>query len=168
MHKLENLIQDLGLLPHPEGGWYKEVYRSEDRLLKAGLPDRFPGDRVASTGIYFLISSDNFSAFHRIRGDEGWHFYAGKGLVVYDISPLGKLSIHRLGPDLASGETFQAWIPAGHWFASRVEQTAGFALVGCTVAPGFEFEDFDMAERHALLDLFPQHSTLIMELTRPA
>lgn len=163
---MEELIAHLNLAPHPEGGWYRETYRSADLLSHKGLPDRFPGQRRAGTGIYFLITSENFSALHRIKSDEGWHFYAGTGMQIYDISPQGELTVHKLGPDLAAGEVFQSWVPAGHWFGSRVEVQNAWALVGCTVAPGFDFEDFELAEKETLVRMFPQHERLITELTR--
>lgn len=163
---LHSLISQLDLLPHPEGGWYKETFRSADIIDVAGLPDRFPAARSAATGIYFLLTSENFSAFHRIKSDEGWHFYAGEGLRIYDLSPDGELTVHKLGPALAEGEVFQSWVPAGHWFGSRVETKGGWALAGCTVAPGFDFADFEMAKRAALLEEFPQHAVIIEELTR--
>ena len=162
----ENLIREYQLLPHPEGGWYREVYRSNELIPRSGLPDRFSGDRVMGTGIYFLLTDKNFSAFHRIASDEGWHFYAGTGLRIYDLSPEGTLTVHKLGANLSAGEVFQTWVPAGHWFGSRVEEPDGWALVGCTVAPGFDFADFEMAKRAELVALFPDHAGIIGELTR--
>lgn len=163
---LPSVISRLNLLPHPEGGWYKEMYRSTDTIELAGLPDRFPAARSAATGIYFLLTSENFSAFHRIKSDEGWHFYAGEGLRIYDLSPGGELTVHKLGTDISAGEVFQSWVPAGHWFGSRVEKEGAWALAGCTVAPGFDFADFEMARRAELLETYPQHAMIIEELTR--
>lgn len=166
MLSAEFFIDTLQMQAHPEGGWFVETYRSPDRIRQAGLPDRYPGDRSVGTGIYFLLTSDNFSSLHRLRSDEGWHFYAGTGLEVIDIAPDGTLQIHRLGQDWAGGERFQAWVPAGHWFGSRVVQPQGYALVGCTVAPGFDFADFELARRDLLSQQFPQHRDLITALTR--
>jgi len=166
--QVAQLIAKLDLQPHPEGGWYKETYRSSDTIGAAGLPDRFGGEsaKSAATGIYFLLTCENFSAFHKIKSDEGWHFYAGPGgLRVYDISPTtGEMTVHRLGP--GEDEVFQSWVPANHWFGSRVEGKGNWALVGCTVSPGFEFADFEMAKRKDLLAAFPQHQQIIQELTR--
>lgn len=160
--KAQDYVNLLHLQPHPEGGFYKETYRAE---MQAGF-DSFGGMRNVSTGIYYLLDHGNFSAFHRIKSDEMWHFYDGTGLTVYVIHPQGDLEIIRLGKNLAGGETLQAVVPAGCWFASTVEQQEGFALVGCTVAPGFDFQDFELAKRESLIGLFPAHKELIHRLTR--
>lgn len=153
-------------MPHPEGGHFAETYRASENIAHHALPARFGGDRAFSTGIYFLLESHNFSAFHRIQADEMWHFYAGEALEVFVIEAnTGELSIVRLGNNPDSGETFQAVVPAGAWFASRPASGSTYALVGCTVAPGFDFADFEMAERNALSQLYPQHAGLIGELT---
>ncbi len=154
-------------MPHPEGGFYAETYRATESIPKAALPDRFSGDRSYSTGIYFLLESDNFSAFHRIQSDEMWHFYAGNPLEIFVINPVnGDLQVIRLGSDPDRDESFQAVVPAGSWFGSRPASGSEYCLVGCTVAPGFDFLDFEMAERESLLRDFPQHALLITELTR--
>lgn len=153
-------------MPHPEGGHFAETYRASENIAHHALPVRFGGDRAFSTGIYFLLESHNFSAFHRIQADEMWHFYAGEALEVFVIEAnTGDLSIIRLGNNPDSGETFQAVVPAGAWFASRPASGSTYALVGCTVAPGFDFADFEMAERNVLSQLYPQHAGLIGELT---
>jgi uncharacterized protein len=149
----------LGLLPHPEGGYYKVTYEAKDMVRHP----RVPAERRASTGIYFLIDSpENFSAFHRIQSDEMWHFYAGDELTVHVITPEGTYSPIRLGP--AHG--FQAVVPAGCWFSSGVERAGAWALVGCTVAPGFDFADFELASRKGLTAMYPQHRDLIAQFTR--
>lgn len=148
-------IKTLELLPHPEGGYYKETYRSE------GTIPLTQGERNYSTAIYFLLEKNNFSAFHKIKSDELWHFYAGDILEVIEITASGELKITELGPD-----HFQYCVPAGNWFGSRVKQGGSFSLVGCTVAPGFDFKDFEMAERSNLTKEFPQHTFIIGELTR--
>jgi predicted cupin superfamily sugar epimerase len=158
-------ITHLGLIPHPEGGYYKETYRSEGSIEAACLAE-FSGARSYATGIYFLLEHGNFSAFHRIKSDEMWHFYAGDPLEVIEISPQGKLTITVLGNDLEKGESFQYVVPAGHWFGSRVKSGGNFSLVGCTVAPGFDFADFEMADRSDFKVKFPYHSNIIEELTR--
>jgi len=153
-------------MPHPEGGHFAETYRASENIPHQALPGRFGGDRAFSTGIYFLLESHNFSAFHRIQADEMWHFYAGEALEVFVIDEkIGDLSIIRLGNNPDNGETFQAVVPAGAWFASRPASGSTYALVGCTVAPGFDFADFEMAERGALSQLYPQHAGIIAELT---
>jgi len=153
-------IDRLGLSPHPEGGFYRVTYTSELTISKSALPSRFQGDRSASTAIYFLLHGGNFSAFHRIASDELWHFYAGNGLVVHVIDPEGNAS------ELLLGEEFQAVVKAGCWFGARVKDGAGFALVGCTVAPGFDFADFEMGKRGNLIRTYPAHRELIEGLTR--
>lgn len=165
MDQVKRWVNELGLAPHPEGGWYKEVYRASEEIGVAGLPERFDGARSFSTSIYFLLAGDNFSAFHRIKSDELWHFYAGSGVIVHIISPDGELSSIKLGNNPEAGETFQGVVPAGCWFASEPKH-GGYGLVGCTVAPGFDFADFELAEREALQAEFPQHRELIGRLTR--
>ena len=157
-------IHHLGLSPHPEGGYYRVTYKADLNIARSVLPSSYQGDRSASTAIYFLLDEGNFSAFHRIPSDEVWHFYAGSSLVVYVIDPEGNYSELHLGDD--SDEVFQAVVKAGCWFASRVKNAAGFALVGCTVAPGFDFADFELAARSELIRTFPAHRKLIEELTR--
>ncbi|UXX80657.1 cupin domain-containing protein [Reichenbachiella carrageenanivorans] len=154
-------IDHLRLLPHPEGGYFKETYRAETEV---SLP-QFAGIRQVSTGIYFLLTQGNFSAFHRIQSDEMWHFYAGNSLSIFVIYPNGVLSEIRLGLDVENGEVPQAVVPAKCWFASRVHEQGDYALVGCTVSPGFDFADFEMADRQALAESYPSHSTLITTLT---
>ncbi|MGC4100730.1 cupin domain-containing protein [Ferruginibacter sp.] len=166
MTTIEQLIQHYDLLPHPEGGWYKETYRSEGAVASNALPASFSGDRAFCTAIYFLLDRGNFSAFHRIKSDECWHFYTGGALEIFVIHPEGKLEIIRLGSDTACGEIFQYVVPAHCWFASRPAAGTAFSLVGCTVSPGFDFEDFELANAAALVKTYPQHEVLIKELCR--
>ncbi len=154
----DDIIARLSLQPHPEGGWYSQTYRSEIRV------DTDRGPRVASTAIYFLLRDDEFSALHRIGSDEVWHFYMGSPLRVESISPEGSVEHFVLGGDLAAGEVLQAWVPARRWFGARLVR-GGYALVGCTVAPGFDFADFEMASRQELLSTFPQCGDVIHRLT---
>jgi hypothetical protein len=162
----QTYVRALQLQAHPEGGFYRETYRSP-LLMDVAQVD--PGEfvqRSVSTGIYFLLEHGNFSAFHKIHSDEMWHFYAGQALEVLEISPAGELRCTRLGPDVLQGEVFQHVVPAHTWFASRVVAGGAFSLVGCTVAPGFDFADFCLADRAALVATFPQHRQTIHELTR--
>ena len=160
-------IEKYTLRPHPEGGYYSETYRANEKVPVNALPARFAGDRSFSTGIYFLLETHNFSAFHRIKSDEMWHFYAGEALEIFVIDEEKReMQVIRLGDDPEKGETFQAVVPAGAWFASRPAQGSAYALVGCTVAPGFDFADFEMAERRALQMQFPEFGQIIQELTR--
>lgn len=162
----QQLIQQYNLLPHPEGGWFKETYKSSENIAANALPARFGGKRTFSTAIYFLLEQGNFSAFHRIKSDECWHFYAGDCLQVYVIQMNGTLDIISLGNDMEQGQLFQYVVPANCWFASRPARNSSFCFVGCTVAPGFDFADFEMADATALSALFPQHEILITSLCR--
>jgi predicted cupin superfamily sugar epimerase len=161
-----DLVRDLGLNPHPEGGFYREVYRSTELVPLAGLPTRYPGPRAFATSIYFLLPSGDISAFHRLRSDEIWNFYQGSPLGLTVIRPSGELDEVRLGPNFAGGEVYQTVVPAGHWFGAFVTEPGSFSLAGCTVAPGFDFADFELGRRRDLLRSFPQHRAAIMKLTR--
>lgn len=165
MDEIYFLVNQLGLIPHPEGGYYKETYRSTNVIPKAAL-EGFSGDRNFCTSIYFLLTSDNFSAFHRIKQDEIWHFYKGASLLVHVIYPDGEYVCHEVGMDLENGQLPQLTVPAGCWFASSVKEKESYCFVGCTVAPGFDFDDFELALRSDLVAEFPQHSKIITELTR--
>jgi len=159
-------VEKLELEAHPEGGYFRQTYKADAMLAKEALPAGFAGARAASTAIYFLLEGGNFSAFHRLRSDEVWHFYAGEPLVVHVIDPQGVYSAIRLGRDLEAGQVPQAVVRAGCWFASHVADWKSFAVVGCTVAPGFDFEDFEMGKRADLVTLCPQQRELIEGLTR--
>lgn len=160
------LIQQYHLQPHPEGGWYKETYKSIEQIAVNAVPQRFSGSRVFSTAIYFLLEAGNFSAFHRIKSDECWHFYTGDPLWIYVIDASGKLELIHLGSDIDRGELFQYVVPANCWFASRPAPGSSFCFVGCTVAPGFDFSDFELADAGMLADLYPQHDGIIKEMCR--
>jgi predicted cupin superfamily sugar epimerase len=166
MRSIEKLIEHYNLQPHPEGGWYKQTYKSPETIAAAALPKRFPGDRTFSTAIYFLLEKGNFSAFHRIKSDECWHFYAGGPLIIYMIDEEGKLESVTLGIDFEKGQLFQFVVPANTWFASRPDAESEYCFVGCTVSPGFDFADFELASREELTRSYPQHRDLINELTR--
>lgn len=159
-------IEKFKLIEHPEGGYYREIYRSGEQIPAASLPQRYRGPRAFSTSIYFLLKGEDFSTFHRLHSDEIWHFYAGGSLTVYSINPHGVLSQILLGDDFENGEVFQAVIPQGSWFAAQPNEAQSFSLIGCTVAPGFDFQDFEIGERGALIKLFPQHREIISRFTR--
>nr|WP_321235653.1 cupin domain-containing protein [uncultured Psychroserpens sp.] len=166
MDSLEDLIQKLELQPHPEGGYFKETYRSDDVISKTCLPDKFASERNYCTGIYYLLKSGDFSAFHKINQDEMWHFYLGDAIELHMISEEGVLTTVLIGNDILDGQVLQYVVPKNYWFAAKVIAPNSFALVGCTVAPGFDFKDFTLASRIALIEKFPQHSTIIKALTR--
>ena len=159
-------IQYLQLQPHPEGGAYARVYASSFMIQQASLPPAFSGDRHSSTHIYYLLEQNDFSGFHRIQSDELWHHYDGECLCIYEIDTEGKLTEHLLGKNLEAGEQPFCIIKAGSWFASHLKNKTGFVLVGCTVSPGFDFAEFEMAEKEKLLKQFPSHAKLINELCR--
>jgi predicted cupin superfamily sugar epimerase len=161
----QSYIQALQLQPHPEGGFFSESYRSA-QTMALSAPGGGTQQRNVCTAIYFLLEAGNFSAFHRIQSDEIWHFYAGQALEVLELLPDGQLCCTRLGSDILRGEIPQYVVPADTWFASRVAEGGTFSLVGCTVAPGFDFADFRLARREELLEIFPQHLQVITELTR--
>ncbi len=163
---INELVAQFQLLPHPEGGYYKETYRACEMIKQTALPGRFTGDRNFSTAIYFLLEQGNFSAFHRIKSDECWHFYAGQTLHVHVIHLHGSYELIRLGNDIFSGETFQAVVPAGSWFASETAPGGVFSFVGCTVAPGFDFADFELAKADSLAKQFPAMEVVIKRLCR--
>lgn len=156
-------VKLLNLQPHPEGGYYSESYRCANTFDGAG---DFPAGRKWATAIYFLIEKGNFSAFHRIRSDETWHFYAGDPLEVIEIDGKGALKTTLVGSDINNGMQLQYTVPAGVWFASRVYKEGNFSLVGCTVAPGFDYADFELAERAKLIADYPHHKDIITSLTR--
>lgn len=158
-------IDKLGLTKHLEGGAFKETYRAELIIENNALTADFKGDRNASTGIYFLLEHGQFSAFHKIASDEMWHFYDGDTLTIYEIESNGTLITHKLGRNIEAGESFQCVIKAGNWFGSRCEVTNGFSLVGCTVAPGFDFADFELADKLVLQKQYSHLAHLIDEMT---
>ncbi|MEX0360761.1 MAG: cupin domain-containing protein [Allomuricauda sp.] len=166
MKQVERLIKKFDLIPHPEGGYFKETYRSQGEVASGSLPKEYQGSRNYATSIYFLLTSDTFSAFHKIKQDEIWHFYSGSPLMLYMISEEGELSEHCIGNDFGKGQIPQFVVPGNHWFAAKTLNPNDYSFVGCTVSPGFEFEDFVLPERMELLDKFPQHSMLIHSLTR--
>ncbi|OEK02428.1 hypothetical protein BFP97_13245 [Roseivirga sp. 4D4] len=160
----EYWIEKLKLQAHPEGGYFNETYRSKEHIEGTELPSRYGSSRVFGTSIYFLLTIESVSNFHRLASDEIWHYHQGGGAIIHMISEEGELTSKRIGPDLEAGESLQVIIPKGTWFAAEVERDA-YILVGCTVAPGFEFEDFELADRDALSSAYPQHGTLISGFT---
>ncbi len=166
MKSAEYWITTLGLKSHQEGGYFKEAYRSvESYGNSGGLPSRYENERSFGTAIYFLLKENGFSAFHRLQSDEIWHFYTGSPFEIFVLTNTGDLEHFLLGNNPEAGEVFQLTIPRGHWFAARLVDQTSYGLAGCTVAPGFQFDDFELAERKKLVAEFPQHNQLITELT---
>lgn len=155
-------INNLQLLAHPEGGYYKETYRSPNSFH----PDGFIGERNFSTSIYFLLEEDNISHFHRIKSDELWYYHAGAPLTVYVIHNDGKLEEINIGPNVSKGEVLQAVVPANTIFGSTCK--GNYSLVGCMVSPGFDFNDFELFTTSQLLTTHPKHEGIIRKLTKEA
>lgn len=161
MNRRDELIRRFDLQPHPEGGFFRETYRASDSVRREHADDL----RSASTAIFYLLCDGAHSAWHRIRSDEVWHFYAGDPLNVYVLEDDGALTVHRLGNALERDDcVFQAVVRSGRWFAAQCDDAASVALVGCTVAPGFEFSEFEMAGVEALVNDYPQHRDVIVRL----
>ncbi|WP_127844191.1 cupin domain-containing protein [Psychroflexus aestuariivivens] len=160
------IISKLKLEKHPEGGYFKETYRSALTAESALLPSYFDGSRSFSTCIYFMLTSDSFSAFHRVNQDEIWHFYTGQTILLHMISENGDYSKVKIGNRFDQGEIPQFVVPAKVWFSAEIISSEGFALVGCTVSPGFDFKDFELANRKDLVKKFPNHKDIISKLTR--
>lgn len=146
---IEEIVKHYQLEPHPEGGFFAETYRSSQTFQTK------QGERAASTAIMFLITKDSISHFHRLTSDEGWHFYGGDPLKLLEITPEGELSEIIIGSNFKAGQRPQHIVPAGNWFAST--SYGDHSLVGCTVSPGFDFADFEMAKKAELQKKFPQH-----------
>jgi predicted cupin superfamily sugar epimerase len=153
-------IKYLNLQPHPEGGYYKEVFRSRRQVLRAGEG----APKQACTSIYYLLEGDDFSGFHRIASDELWYFHKGSPLLIHVIDESGNYKAHELS-DTETGSLSLA-VEAGLWFASSIASGEGFTLVSCAVAPGFEFSEFEMAVKEEMVTVYPQHSALLNKLCR--
>jgi hypothetical protein len=161
----ETLIKELGLLPHPEGGFFRETYRAPLHLPGSALDPHFAGSRNASTAIYYMLTEGDRSRFHRIRSDEVWHFYLGDPLQVVELTDAGDARVTLLGTDLTAGQVPQHVVPAGRWFGSCPAPGSLFSLVGCTVSPGFDFADFEMATRDQLAQIYAHSLDWIERLT---
>ena len=159
-------ITHLHLQPHLEGGYYKETYRSAESITQQALPRRFRGERSISTAIYYLLQEGDYSLFHKIKSDECWHFYAGSTLLIHMIDNGGKYYCIKLGASISDAEAFQFVVPAGALFAAEPAPGSSFCLAGCTVAPGFDFADFEIADKSSLLKKFSQHSAIINRLSK--
>jgi uncharacterized protein len=160
------LVSSLGLVRHPEGGYYRETYRSMLRVTSNTESDDFPNQRSFSTAIYYLLCDDDFSALHRIKSDEIWHFYRGSTVIVYTIDQHGVLTQNRLGHAIENKEYYQLVVKAGCWFGAMLGEPNGYGLVGCTVSPGFDFRDFELANKDEMIKAYPNHRTVIERLIK--
>jgi uncharacterized protein len=155
MTQVDRWINELQLLPHPEGGFFREAYRCEESMARAHLPSRFGGDRSFSTAIYFLLVGSDFSALHRIQQDEVWHHYDGSGVTIVVTAPPGPNHPFLLAKDTPNGQRPQGVVAAGSLFGAYLNDPRSYAVVGCTVAPGFDFDDFTVPARDELINEFP-------------
>lgn len=146
MNEYDKIIELLGLKPHPEGGFYSETYRSEEIIRKDCLPERYNGDRSFGTAIYFLLRGQDESRLHRLLSDEIWHFYAGVPLELtyYPESDIRKRKTFILGNDILNGQVPQVVVPRNYLMLAKPIDSSSYTLVGCTTAPGFDFEDFEI------------------------
>lgn len=165
MIQASTLVKRLDLQPHPEGGYFKEVYRSNELIKAEGLPERYSSERCFGTSIYYMLEGEQFSAFHKLQSDETWHFYLGSPIVLHLISSEGNYSKIVLGQNITEDENLQYTILKETWFAAEEKVKSSFSLVGCTVAPGFDFADFEFGKRDELTKLFPAQSEIILKFT---
>ena len=161
MKSSEIWIKKLGLTPHPEGGYFKEVYRSNEAIPNTALPERYSGNRAYATSIYFLLEGNQFSAWHILQSDEIWYFSCGSHLYIHIMDNNGNYTKHSLGTDIEKGEEPQIIIPKQSWFAAEVANKESYSLVSCAVAPGFDFADFELGSKEDLKKQFPQHKEII-------
>jgi predicted cupin superfamily sugar epimerase len=163
IHSADYWVQKLGLQPHPEGGYFKEIYRSMEEIAKENLPARYSGARAYATSIYYLLRGDDFSAFHRIQSDEIWAYIDGGPAHIYSIDRDGQLKEELLGP--SEGALPQIIIPKQTWFAAELVDKRSFILVSCFVAPGFEFSDFTLGDRKELEEIVIGDKEVVRRLT---
>lgn len=166
MKNADYWIAKLELLSHPEGGYYKEVFRSNEKIEANNLPERYTGPRTFYTSIYFLLKKNQLSKFHKLKSDEIWYYHAGNPVKIHTIDNKGKYHEKILGTDIEKKQSMQVIFTEGTWFAAEViEQIYNYSLVGCMVAPGFEFEDFELADGNELVNLYPSHEDVIKNFT---
>lgn len=167
MPSAEEIIKLFKMKPLPnEGGYYVETYRASEKIEQANLPPGYIGQRNLSTAILYLLTPDTFSALHKLPSDEIFHFYLGDSVTMLQLHPDGHSEVITLGQDIMNGQRIQVTVPAGTWQGSFLNQGGRFALIGTTVAPGFESDDFEPANREELLEQYPDRRNLISKLTR--
>ncbi len=167
MITVDFLMRHLGLAPLPEeGGYFAQTYQSVLQIPQACLPPRYTGPRAAGTAIYYLLTPDTFSALHRLRGDEIYHFYLGDPVDLTLLHPDGRGETVTLGQDLEAGMCLQTVAPGEAWQGSCLHEDGRFALLGTTMAPGFAIEDFELGDREKLLEIYPDFADEIRSLTR--
>jgi len=164
MYTADYFVKNLNMIAHPEGGFYKEIYTSEENITAKELKVEFEGSRILWTSIYFLLRDGEVSNFHRLKSDEMWYYHSGSPLTIYIITPEGELITEKLGLNIKNGEKPQVLVPKDYIFGSAMNNE-GYALVGCMVSPGFEFRDFELFKRNFLLEKYPQYEDIIIKLT---
>ncbi|HKI79374.1 MAG TPA: cupin domain-containing protein [Ignavibacteriaceae bacterium] len=165
--KAKYYIDKLKLKKHPEGGYYNEIYSAGEIIEADVLPVRYEGARVFSTSIFFLLEGEQISSLHKLKSDEIWHFYDGSTINIYIISSNGKLEKRTLGRNLENDELIQTVIEKNNWFGADLNDKSSYGLIGCTVAPGFDFDDFEIGKREELLKKFPDQKDIILNITKP-
>jgi uncharacterized protein len=163
-YDVNNLVSKLGLTRHPEGGYYKETFNSEEKISDTELSVNYEGKRKLYTSIYFLLTSDDVSHFHRLKSDELWYYHGGSSLSVHVIGESGEYQEIKLGINLDIGEVPQVLVKKNSIFGSSVSEKDTWSLVGCMVSPGFEFQDFELFTQEELLKVYPEHQEIIMKL----
>jgi len=163
--KKEDIIKLLDLKPHIEGGYFRETYRAAETIPSRALPERYEGERNFSTAIYYLLTSETRSELHRLKSDEIFHFYIGDPVLMLLLFPDGSSKTAILGTDLKTGQTPQLIVPKNTWMGGMLVEGGKFALLGTTVAPGFDFRDFELGKRKELLQKYPSRKELIIKLT---
>jgi predicted cupin superfamily sugar epimerase len=167
MLTVEALRPILGLAPHPvEGGYFAETYRSPEQIPAAGLPSRYGSPRALGTAIYYLLTPETFSAMHRLASDEIFHFYLGDPVEMLQLHPDGSHEVVLIGPDLEASHRPQVIVPRDVWQGARLRPGGRYSLLGTTVAPGFDYTDYETGHRASLLATHPTAQALILALTR--
>jgi predicted cupin superfamily sugar epimerase len=162
----QEIIDALGMSPHPEeGGYFVETYKCEESIPRKALPERYRGKRSFGTAIFYLLTPETYSQLHKLESDEIFHFYLGDPMTMLQLQPDGSSQVLTLGRDIVGGQRLQVVVPAGTWQGSFLNEGGEFALLGCTVAPGFEYADYETGSRGDLLKEYPEQEELIVRLT---
>ncbi|MHC4264766.1 MAG: cupin domain-containing protein [Planctomycetota bacterium] len=168
MISAEEIINFFNMKPLPqEGGYYTETYRADETLSQGFLSERYSGNRCLGTAILYLLTPNTFSALHRLKSDEIFHFYLGDPVTMLKLREDGDSEAITFGQDILSGHRVQAVVEAGTWQGTFLNEGGKFSLLGTTMAPGFEYDDFELAQRDKLLELYPSHRELVFKLTKP-
>lgn len=165
MNQADFWIRTLNLESHPEGGYFREIFRSEEYIHQEHLPPRYNGHRNFLTAIYYLLKSGQCSRFHRLQSDEVWHYCTGSPLRLYIIHKNRELESVELGSDPCQNQLFQFIVPKESWLGAQVTEENSYSLISCIMAPGFDYQDFELGCSISLMDKFPEHKEIIRYLT---